>query len=159
MGCRPLEGRDTGGKICEKVLIDSQRINSLYSNSSLIGYTSDGNPRIQQGAEVASDFMISNDGTKLVIGGIEKRDVVSVSGGVPILKDLPIIGWVFSTESESTKRSQLLVVAEVIPVRPEEAMTEAETEETKEIESSLEGAGGWNTWGYRQFLLDSDRLK
>ena len=103
--------------------------------------------------------MIANDGTKLVIGGIEKRDVVSVSGGVPLLKDLPILGWVFSTESESTKHSQLLVVAEVIPVRPEEAMTEAETEETKAIEFSLEGAGGWNTWGYRQFLLDSDRLK
>ena len=134
-------------------------LNVNVSNSSLIGYTSDGSPRIQQGAEVASDFMISNDGTKLVIGGIEKRDVVSVSGGLPLLKDLPIIGWVFSTESESTKRSQLLVVAEVIPVRPEEAMTEAETEETKEIESSLEDAGEWNTWGYRQFLLDSDRLK
>jgi len=129
------------------------------SNSSLIGYTSDGNPRIQQGAEVASDFMISNDGTKLVIGGIEKRDVVSVSGGLPILKDLPIIGWVFSTESESTKRSQLLVVAEVIPVRPDEGMTEAESEEMKDISSDLEDAGEWNTWGYRQFLLDSDRLK
>ena len=127
------------------------------SNSSLIGYTSDGNPRIQQGNEIASDFMISNDGTKLVIGGIEKRDVVSVSGGVPILKDLPIIGWVFSTESESTKLSQLLVVAEVIPVRPDEGMTEAEAAETKDIESSVEGAGGWNTWGYHQFLLDSDR--
>ena len=127
------------------------------SNSSLIGYTSDGTPRIQQGAEVASNFMISNDGTKLVIGGIEKRDVVSVSGGVPILKDLPILGWVFSTESESTKRSQLLVVAEVIPVRPEEAMPEAASETAKKIESDLEGAGGWNTWGYHQFLLDSDR--
>ena len=127
------------------------------SNSSLIGYTSDGTPRIQQGAEVSSDFMISNDGTKLVIGGIEKRDVVSVSGGVPILKDLPIIGWVFSTESESTKRSQLLVVAEVIPVRPEDAMPEAASEAAKKIESDLEGAGGWNTWGYHQFLLDSDR--
>ena len=101
--------------------------------------------------------MISNDGTKLVIGGIEKRDVVSVSGGVPILKDLPIIGWVFSTESESTKRSQLLVVAEVIPVRPDNAMTEAESEAAEKIESDLEGAGGWNTWGYHQFLLDSDR--
>jgi len=127
------------------------------SNSSLIGYTSDGTPRIQQGAEVSSDFMISNDGTKLVIGGIEKRDVVSVSGGVPILKDLPIIGWVFSTESESTKRSQLLVVAEVIPVRPEEGIAETEAEAAKKIESDLEGAGGWNTWGYHQFLLDSDR--
>lgn len=127
------------------------------SNSSLIGYTSDGNPRVQQGAEVASDFMISNDGTKLVIGGIEKRDVVSVSGGIPILKDLPILGWIFSTESESTKRSQLLVVAEVVPVRPDGGLTEAESEETKKIESDLEGAGGWNTVGYHQFLLDSDR--
>ena len=127
------------------------------SNSSLIGYTSDGSPRIQQSAEVSSDFMISNDGTKLVIGGIEKRDVVSVSGGIPILKDLPIIGWAFSTESESTKRSQLLVVAEVIPVRPEEAMSEENSEAIKKIESDLEGAGGWNTWGYHQFLLDSDR--
>jgi type II secretory pathway component GspD/PulD (secretin) len=128
------------------------------SNSSLIGYTSEGAPRIQQGAEVASSFMISNEGTKLVIGGIEKRDVVSVSGGIPLLKDLPILGWVFSTESESTKRSQLVVVAEVVPVRPEEAaMTEAETKSTDKIKSDLEGAGEWNTWGFHQFLLDSDR--
>jgi len=127
------------------------------SNSSLIGYTSDGSPRIQKGAEIASDFMISNDGTKLVIGGIEKRDVVSVSGGIPFLKDLPILGWVFSTESESTKRSQLLVVAEVIPVRPDDPMAEAEAEAAKKIESDLDGAGEWNTWGYHQFLLDSDR--
>ncbi|MBR3687629.1 MAG: hypothetical protein IKL85_00995, partial [Lentisphaeria bacterium] len=72
-------------------------LNMNVSNSSLIGYTSEGNPRIQQGAELSSEFMIDNEGTQLLIGGIEKRDVVSVSGGVPILKDLPIIGWVFST--------------------------------------------------------------
>ena len=132
-------------------------LNVNVSNSSLIGYTSEGNPRIQQGAELSSEFMIDNEGTQLLIGGIEKRDVVSVSGGVPILKDLPIIGWVFSTESESTKRSQLLVVAEVIPVRPESAMPESASETAKKIESDLEGAGGWNTWGYHQFLLDSDR--
>ena len=132
-------------------------LNVNVSNSSLIGYTSEGNPRIQKGAELSSEFMIDNEGTQLFIGGIEKRDVVSVSGGVPILKDLPIIGWVFSTESESTKRSELLVVAEVIPVRPEEAMPESASETAKKIESDLEGAGGWNTWGYHQFLLDSDR--
>jgi hypothetical protein len=50
------------------------------------------------------------------------------------------------------------VVAEVIPVRAD-AMPEAAADSAKEIESDLEGAGGWNTWGYRQFLLDSDRLK
>ena len=50
-------------------------------------------------------------------------------------------------------------MAEVIPVRAEDAMPEAATDSAKDIESDLEGAGGWNTIGYRQFLLDSDRLK
>ena len=127
------------------------------SNSSLIGYKSNGEPRIQTGAEVTSSFMISNKGTKLVIGGLEKRDVVSVSGGIPILKDLPLLGWIFSTESESTKRSQLVVVAEVIPVNAATSMTEEAVEKAKKAEAKLEKAGENNTFGYRQFLIDSDR--
>lgn len=129
------------------------------SNSSLIGYKSNGEARIQQGAEIASNFMISNAGTKLVIGGIEKRDVVSVSGGVPILKDLPLLGWIFSTESESTKKSQLLVVAEVVPVRPDDALNADTAAEIKTLDGKLKKAGESNTFGYRQFLLDGDRLK
>ncbi len=127
------------------------------SNSSLIGYKSSGEARIQQGAVVENSFMISNEGTKLVIGGIEKRDVVSVSGGVPLLKDLPLLGWIFSTESESTKKSQLLVVAEVIPVRPGEKMDQKTSDEIQKIDRKLENAGVSNTFGYRQLLVDSDR--
>ncbi len=129
------------------------------SNSSLIGYKSNGEARIQQGAEISSNFMISNEGTKLVIGGIEKRDVVSVSGGIPILKDIPLLGWIFSTESESTKKSQLLVVAEVVPVRPGEILAQANAEEIKQLEDKLNNAGEGNTFGYRQFMLDDNRLK
>ncbi len=129
------------------------------SNSSLIGYQSNGAPRIQQGAVLESGFMISNTGTKLVIGGIEKRDVVRVSGGLPFLKDLPLLGWIFSTESESTKKSQLLVVAEVVPVRPGEKPDTGVADEAKSLEKSLKKAGESNTFGYRQFLLDPERLK
>ncbi len=127
------------------------------SNSSLIGYTSGGEARIQQGAVLENSFMISNEGTKLVIGGIEKRDVVSVSGGIPILKDIPLLGWVFSTESESTKKSQLLVVAEVVPVRPGEKMAKAASDEIQKIDKKLGKAGVSNTFGYRQVLIDQDR--
>ncbi len=126
-------------------------------NSSLIGYKSSGEPRIQLGAEVTSSFMISNQGTKLVIGGLEKRDVVSVSGGIPLLKDLPLLGWIFSTESESTKRSQLVVVAEVIPVNAAASITEDAVEKAKKAEEKLGSAGESNSFGYRQFLIDSDR--
>ena len=97
--------------------------------------------------------MISNSGTKLVIGGIEKRSVMQVSGGIPILKDLPLLGWLFSTETEATKRSQLLVVAEVLPA----AQAENPGEAIKEINSKLTKAGESNTYGYRQYFIDSER--
>ena len=123
------------------------------NNSSLIGYTSDGSPRIQQGAEIDTEFMIANTGTKLVIGGIEKRSIIKVSGGIPFLKDLPLLGWVFSTETEATKRSQLLVVAEVLPADK----AENKAAPVKSIEGDLINAGESNTYGYRQYLIDDKR--
>ena len=127
-------------------------LNVKVSNSSLIGYTSDGAPRIQKGNDIDTDFMIANAGTKLVIGGIEKRSVVRVSGGVPILKDLPILGWLFSTESESTKRSQLVIVAEILPETKAAVQADLEL-----IKQDLSKAGSDNTFGYRQYLIDGDR--
>jgi type II secretory pathway component GspD/PulD (secretin) len=123
-------------------------------NSSLIGYTSTGAPRIQKSAVIDTQFMIDNKGTKLVIGGLEKRDVVRVSGGLPILKDLPIIGWLFSTEQESTKRSQLVVVAEIVP---EAQIKQQGAEFQKKAAAELVKAGETNKIGYRQYFIDGDR--
>ena len=129
------------------------KLNVQINNASLIGYTSDGTPRIQQGAEINTEFMISNTGTKLVIGGIEKRNVVRVSGGIPILKDIPLLGWLFSTESEATKRSQLLVVAEILPTDKVDNLKNI----TQTIEKDLTKAGKTNSFGYRQYLIDDKR--
>lgn len=136
---------------------EATNLNVKIENRSLIGYNADGTPRIQRGAVIDTQFMISNKGTKLVIGGIEKKDVVSVSGGIPILKDLPILGWIFSTESESTKKSQLVVVAEVVPSKA--GVTGDAKKTVDDVNSKVKDAGGWNKVGYRQFLLDPDRLK
>ncbi len=126
-------------------------------NSSLIGYTADGTPRIQKGAAIDTQFLISNQGTRLLIGGIEKRDIVSVSGGLPFFKDLPGIGWLFSTERESTKRSQLLVVADVIPAPLTETITEENASLLNKVKDKTVDAGEKNDYGYHQFLIDSDR--
>ena len=139
--------------VCDKTTM----LDIDVTNTSLIGYKSDGSARIQKGANVSGNFMISNEGTRLIIGGIEKRDVVSVSGGVPILKDLPLLGWIFSTESESTKRSQLVVVAEVVPVRLNSKVPADAAKTIKKVADKTKKAGGWNTYGYRQFLLDPER--
>ena len=151
-----LEAADRFGfsvKMIPSINIQATTLKVKINNSSLIGYASDGAPRIQQGAAIDTEFMISNTGTKLVIGGIEKRSVMQVSGGIPILKDIPFIGWVFSTETEATKRSQLLVVAEVLPA--EKADNKAE--KIKSIKDNLTEAGKSNTFGYRQYLIDSKR--
>ncbi len=156
-----VEASDTFGfqmTITPSVCGSSTGLNVTISNSSLIGYTSEGNPRIQKGAKIQTDFSIDNKGSRIVIGGIEKRSVVSVSGGLPILKDLPVLGWIFSTESESTKRSQLVVVAEIVPTQV--ANGGAIKNEVKEIKDKVEKAGTpFNKVGYHQFLLDPERLK
>ena len=151
-----LEAADRFGfsvKMTPSINTQATTLKLKINNSSLIGYTSDGSPRIQQGAEINTEFMISNSGTKLVIGGIEKRSVMQVSGGIPILKDIPLLGWAFSTETEATKRSQLLVVAEVLPA--DNADNQAEF--IKKLEGNLIKAGESNTYGYRQYLIDGKR--
>ena len=60
---------------------------------------------------------------------------------------------VFSTETESAKRSQLLVVAEVLPANHADNKADV----IKGIEADLTQAGVANTYGYRQYLVDSDR--
>ena len=102
-------------KMTPVINTQATKLKVQISNSSLIGYTSDGSPRIQKGAEIDTEFVIANSGTKLVIGGIEKRSVMKVSGGIPLLKDIPVLGLLFSTETTASKRSQLLVVAEIVP--------------------------------------------
>ena len=146
---------DFGFKLSLKPSINTKatKLEVAIKNSSLVGYTSDGMPRVQEDSELTNEFMISNEGTKLVIGGLEKRSVMRVSGGVPILKDLPIIGWLFSTETEATKRSQLVVVAEVLPVQQADNYKELLDKARKDLSK----AGESNKFGYRQYLIDADR--
>ena len=80
------------------------------SGISLIGWNGDGTPRISKSA-FATEVQIGNGGKDFVIGGINKINVVRSVAGLPLLKDLPGLGWLFSTESESTKRSQLVLIA------------------------------------------------
>ena len=151
-----LEAADRVGfsvRMTPVINTQATRLKVKISNSSLIGYTSDGSPRIQKGAEIDTEFMIANTGTKLVIGGIEKRSVMRVSGGVPILKDLPLLGWIFSTETEASKRSQLLVVAEVV----QEDKADDHAGLAQKINGELTAAGKSNKYGYRQYLIDKDR--
>jgi type IV pilus assembly protein PilQ len=50
-----------------------------------------------------------NDGETLVIGGIKKRSESSTDRGVPGLKDIPLLGWLFKTKEKNSDDSELLL--------------------------------------------------
>ena len=118
---------------------------------------SDGTPRQSQLEPLTTRIMIGNKNNRFVIGGIEKLDVVRGQGGIPILKDIPLIGWAFSTESESTKKSQLVVVAECESVRPDSAVPENINSDIQVIRDAVKGAGNHNSYGYGQWGFDSGK--
>jgi len=124
------------------------------NNSSLIGWKSNGDPRIANNDEIYTEIMIGNKGNRFVIGGINKETVVRSVTVVPFLRELPGLGWLFFTESESTKKTQLVVAAEVNIKAIDAIMTEAVSDSIKKINKGTENAGDKIKWGYDQYLID-----
>jgi len=128
--------------------------------SSLIGWTSNGNPRISRSG-FNTEVQIGNSGKDFVLGGVQKVEVVRGVAGLPFVKDLPGIGWLFSTETESSKRSQLVLIARAeyaLPfdtVKPElrENLTKLLDKVDAEVKSPT------NNVGFQQLWLDADHFE
>ena len=80
------------------------------SGTSLLGWNSNGSPRLNKSAFEA-EIQVGNEGKDFVIGGIKRTNVIRSVSGLPFLKDIPILGWVFSTETETTRHSELVLIA------------------------------------------------
>ncbi len=91
------------------------------SNSSLIGFLSNGAPRIAKGNVVSQSVSLpfTKSGT-FVIGGLNKKELVESSTGIPYLSEIPYLGYLFSSKSKSIKNSELIVVASCSWDAPEE---------------------------------------
>jgi type IV pilus assembly protein PilQ len=57
----------------------------------------------------ADTRVIVGNGETAVIGGLIKEIETEYVSGVPILKDVPGIGWFFSTKSKSSKQQELVI--------------------------------------------------
>ena len=80
--------------------------------NSLMGWNSDGSAR-RSNSNISTTVQLPYSGQEFVLGGVRKSESVRSNSGLPFFKDLPVIGRVFSTESESIKQSQLVVIAKV----------------------------------------------
>ena len=125
-------------------------------NSSLIGWKSDGTPRISNNSVVDAEVDLSNNGTRFVIGGLEKSQVVRSVSGVPYLRSVPGLGWLFSSESESTKQSQLVIVAESRIAAFDQPLRSNIAASARRLDAELKGSGKSLPWGYGQKGLDKE---
>jgi general secretion pathway protein D len=103
-------------------------------------------PTIQQ-RKIATSVAVQ-DGETMALGGLIRRSQSGGDSGVPVLKDVPLLGSLFKTESESSGRTELLIF-----IRPrivnDAATARAVTEELKMGLGSLEALIGGQAPGAR----------
>ncbi len=76
-------------------------------NSIGVFRTSSGQPSINK-KESTTDVLVK-DGETTVIGGIVISDKNDTDKGIPYLKDIPILGWLFKNKSVSDSQQELLI--------------------------------------------------
>jgi len=143
--------------VTPKVFNKSAIISVSANQSNLMGWKSSGEPRIDRNSQISTEINISNGGNRFVLGGLEKREVVRSVSGVPLLRQVPGLGWLFSTESESTKRSQLVIVCECRLAEFDETLRNDVAQRVKSLETDLKGSGKQLQWGYDQYGIDDSK--
>ena len=147
--------------LVEPIVTANSTTLKLHAESvSLIGWDSSGEPRLNK-SEIETEVQIGNSGKNFVIGGLKKFDVVRGVAGVPLLKDLPLLGWLFSTESESTKKSQIVILASAEYSTPFDPVpTEIQANVGKIVEDVRAGVRNpLNNLGFEQYGIDSDTIE
>ncbi len=53
--------------------------------------------------------VLVGSGETIVIGGLIERDTSDIEGGIPLLKDIPFLGWLFKYKTKSDEKKELLI--------------------------------------------------
>jgi type IV pilus assembly protein PilQ len=80
-----------------KLTVNKDTVGAIYGNIPSIDTS-----------KVVTEVQVENGGT-VVIGGVFTKDDTDSSDKVPLLGDLPIIGWLFKTDTKTANRSELLI--------------------------------------------------
>ena len=80
----------------------------------------------------ATSTLSVRDGETIMLGGYIEDNRVNKKSGVPILKDIPLLGALFRSKDRSNNRSELLLLMHVTILKnPADANLQAESEKAK----------------------------
>lgn len=77
------------------------------TKNEILGFTPLGQPEISTN-EATTELLVEN-GDTIVIGGVINTDIKDSESGFPILKDIPMIGWLFKTVDTTNSKQELLI--------------------------------------------------
>ena len=100
--------------------------------------TVQGNPFIIK--KQTQTTLVVQDGETIVISGLTKQRLTDSNTGVPGFKDIPIIGWLFKSDSKGDKMEEVLIfiTPTILPTTVAAAVQEDPARKTKDIPVKLE---------------------
>ncbi len=78
----------------------------------------------------AGTELLVNDGDTIVIGGIITKEITLTKSGVPGFSKIPLIGWLFRSESKTEQERELLIFVTPTIVELEETRLTVEVQES-----------------------------
>jgi type II secretory pathway component GspD/PulD (secretin) len=109
------------------VNLDETSFDITATNTSLIGFESNGAPRIAKGSSVTQTISLPHGKNSFIIGGLRKQETVKSRTGIPWLCEIPVLEYIFGTVSTSTRYADLVIVGECEWASPAEAKAHAIT--------------------------------
>lgn len=84
--------------------------------------------------------LIAEDAQPIFIGGLIKSSVTEIESGVPVLKDVPVMGKLFSRTEDNVLKTETIVLITPYLLGEERRMNRAEVEKTRHYIADLEVA-------------------
>ncbi len=112
------------------IILDINQQVSSASENNLGGSTS---PKISN-RELSTKLAV-RDGQTIFMGGLISNNVNNVESGVPLLKDIPLLGWLFKYQQEKKDKKELLVMITPYVIESEDVLGQY----TKSFNEKMDG--------------------
>ncbi len=113
-------------KIKPTITIDSINLDIEATINSLIGYSGNGEPIINKRATTAN--VLVKDGELFTLSGLKKETISKSNSGVPVLQNIPLLGYLFRHEIDVKNTKEIVVFLTPKKVTPEKSVTDRERE-------------------------------
>jgi type IV pilus assembly protein PilQ len=104
--------------------------------------------------EITSNVMVK-DGNTIVIGGLFRDDITSSKSQIPILGNLPWIGFLFRNKADSTTRHEVIILLTPHIIKDDQAYSRISDEELAEADKLRVGVRKEMMWSGRTRLAES----